>query len=50
MGEYVCLRCGNESSYEEIKRNRMKCMKCKTRGSDLWFKKRPPVSKTILAR
>jgi len=50
MTTYVCARCGNEATYEEIRKNRMKCMKCKTRGSDIWFKKRPPISKTILAR
>lgn len=46
---YVCLRCGAEVTSESLRSQRMKCVKCKERGSNIWIKKRPPISKVVKA-
>lgn len=47
---WVCVKCGAEVSSEQLKKQKYMCVKCKTRGSNIWFKKRPPISKVVLAR
>ena len=47
---YVCIECGDEVDHDYLKKNKLKCTKCKEKRSNIWVKKRPPMSKTVLAR
>jgi len=47
---YVCIECGHEVDYEYLVKNKLKCTKCKEKRSNIWVKKRPPISKDVIAR
>lgn len=47
---YTCMECGSEVSYEDLVAHKLKCTKCSEKRSNIWFKKRSPSSKTLLAR
>lgn len=47
---YVCIECGNEVDYDYLTQNKLKCTKCTEKRSNIWVKKRPPISKNIIAR
>ena len=47
---YSCMECGSEVEYEYLLKHKLKCTMCKERRSNIWIKKRPPISKTVYAR
>jgi len=47
---YVCIECGHEVDYDYLLKNKLKCTKCREKRSNIWVKKRPPISKTVMAR
>jgi len=47
---YVCISCGAEAGYDHLVKHKLKCTKCREKRSNIWVKKRPPVSKTVIAR
>gem|GEM_PF-636386 len=47
---YACRECGAEVEYEYLQSHKLKCTKCKERRSNIWIKKRPPITKKIIGR
>lgn len=47
---YTCMECGEIFEYEHLLANKLKCTKCKEKRSNIWYKSRPPITKTVIAR
>ncbi|VVB54648.1 Uncharacterised protein [uncultured archaeon] len=48
---YVCIECGSEFEYADVVKNRLQCVACREKRSNIWYKRRPQsLPKMILAR
>lgn len=47
---YVCFECGTDAEYDDLIKHKLKCPMCKEKRSNIWVKKRPQITKTVIAR